>query len=84
MTMKTSVGSLRSKRFQSSYWANARTGAKKNDGGRGGEKRKWLPANPRFWKTPFDISQFGSFVNWQLAKIDEWTDYQICKIYFVL
>ena len=25
MTVKTSVGSLRSKRFQSSYWANVRT-----------------------------------------------------------
>ena len=41
MTVKTSVGSLRSKRFQSSYWANVRTGAKKKiEGGRGGEKRK--------------------------------------------
>ena len=41
MTVKTSVGSLRSKRFQSSYWANVRTGAKKKiEGERGGEKRK--------------------------------------------
>ena len=40
MTVKTSVGSLRSKRFQSSYWANVRTGAKKKiEGERGGEGR---------------------------------------------
>ena len=43
------IGSLRSKRFQSSYGAKVREGAKKKrvEGGGGGEKRKRLPANPR-------------------------------------
>ena len=40
MTVKTLVVSLGSKRFQSSYWAKVRAGAKKIEGGRGGEKRK--------------------------------------------
>ena len=42
------VNSLRSKRFQSSYCAKVRAGAKKKkvEGGGGGEKRKRLPANP--------------------------------------
>ena len=42
------IGSLRSKRFQSSYGAKVRAGAKKKrvEGGGGGEKRKRLPANP--------------------------------------
>ena len=46
-----------------------RAGAKKKkkEGGGGGEKRKRLP---RFWKTLLDISRFGSFVNWELVKID--------------
>ena len=47
------IGSLRSKRFQSSYGAKVRAGAKKKrvegvgggGGGGGGEKRKRLPAN---------------------------------------
>ena len=41
-------GSLRSKRFQSSYCAKVRAEAKKKkvEGGGGGEKRKRLPANP--------------------------------------
>ena len=45
------------------------------------EQKKWkgegegrrgnaCPQTPRFWKTPLDISRFGSFVNWQLVKID--------------
>ena len=40
--------SLRSKRFQSTYSAKVRAGAKKKkmEGGGGGEKRKRLPANP--------------------------------------
>ena len=39
--------SLRSKRFQLSYCAKVRAGAKtKMEGGRGGKKRKRLPANP--------------------------------------
>ena len=42
------IRSLRSKRFQSSYCAKVRAGAKKKkvEGGGGGEKRKRLPANP--------------------------------------
>ena len=42
------IGSLRSKRSQSSYGAKVRAGAKKKrvEGGGGGEKRKRLPANP--------------------------------------
>ena len=45
------IGSLRSKRFQSSYGAKVRAGAKKKErveggGAGGGEKRKRLPANP--------------------------------------
>ena len=63
MTVKTLVVSLGSKRFQSSYWTKVRAGAKKIEGGRGGGKRRRLPANPRFWKAPFDISRFGSSVN---------------------
>ena len=55
---KPSGSSLRSKRSKSSYCTNVRAGAKKKmEGGRGGEKRKRLPANPRFWKTPLDISR---------------------------
>ena len=43
--------SLRSKRFQSSYCAKVRAGAKKKvEGGGGGEKRKRLPANPTILK----------------------------------
>ena len=45
------------------------------------EQKKWkgegegrrgnaCPQTPRFWKTSLDISRFGSFVNWQLVKID--------------
>ena len=33
-------------------------------------RRNACPQTPRFWKTPLDISRFGSFVNWQLVKID--------------
>ena len=44
------IASLRSKRFQSSYSAKVRAGAKKKrvegGGGGGGEKRKRLSANP--------------------------------------
>ena len=45
---------------------------KQKNGWRGGEgeKRKRLPQAPQFWKTPLDISPFGSFVNWQLVKIE--------------
>ena len=41
-----SLISLHSKRFQSSYSAKVRVGAKKMEGGGGGDKRKRLPANP--------------------------------------
>ena len=61
--------SLRSKRFQSSYCTKVRTGAKKKKDGRGIEREggrgnaclqtRW------FWKTPLDISRFGSLENWQ-------------------
>ena len=46
--MDMEVVSLRSKRFQSSYSAKVRAGAKKKkmEGGGGGENRKRLPANP--------------------------------------
>ena len=38
-----------------------------------GRRGNACPQTPRFWKTPLDISRFGSFVNWQLVKIDnEW------------
>ena len=46
MTMTTSVGSLRSKRFQSSYWANARTGAKKNWRGKGRGEEEMIAGKP--------------------------------------
>ena len=65
--------SLRSKRFQSSYSAKVRAGAKKKKKWKGkGEGRRGnaCPQTPRFWKMPLDISRFGSFVNWQLVKID--------------
>ena len=58
--------SLLTKRFQSSYSAKVRAGAKKKKRGRGeGEGRRGnaCPQTPRFWKTPLDISRFGSFVN---------------------
>ena len=38
MTVKTLVGRLRSKRFQSSYWANVRAGVKNLKGE--GERRR--------------------------------------------
>ena len=40
------IDSLRSKRFQSSYSAKVEAGAKKMEGGGGGEKRKRLSGNP--------------------------------------
>ena len=56
--------SLRSKRFQSSYGAEVRAGAKKKWKGEGeGRRGNACPQTPRFWKTPLDISRFGSFVN---------------------
>ena len=62
-------GSLRSKRFQSSYCAKVRAEAKKRLKGEG-RRGNACPQTPRFWKTPLDISWFGSFVNWQLVKIE--------------
>ena len=56
--------SLRSMRFQSSYCAKVRVGAKKRLKGEGeGRRGNACPQTPRFWKTPLDISRFGSFVN---------------------
>ena len=66
---KKSYDSLRSKRFQSSYRAKVRAEAKKGLKGEG-RIRNACPQTPRFWKTPLDISRFGSFVNWQLVKIE--------------
>ena len=63
--------SLRSKRFQSSYCAKVRAEAKKRLKGEGeGRRGNACSQTPRFWKTPLDISRFGSFVNWQLVKIE--------------
>ena len=63
--------SLRSKRFQSSYCAKVRAEAKKWLKGEGeGRRGNACPQTPRFWKNSLDISRFGSFVNWQLVKID--------------
>ena len=63
--------SLRSKRFQSSYYAKVRAEAKKRLKGEGeGRRGNACPQTPRFWKTPLDISRFGSSVNWQLVKIE--------------
>ena len=64
--------SLRSKRFQSSYSRKLlRAEAKKRLKGDGeGRRGNACPQTPRFWKTPLDISRFGSFVNWQLVKIE--------------
>ena len=80
---------LRSKRFQSSYYAKVRAEAKKRLKGEGeGRRGNACPQTPRFWKTPLDISRFGSSVNWQLVIKKNITnrlplDYQICKITLV-
>ena len=56
--------SLRSKRFQSGYCAKVRAEAKKRLKWEGeGRRGNASPQTPRFWKTPLDISRFGSFVN---------------------
>ena len=63
--------SLRSKHFQSSHCVKVRAGAKnKVKGGWEGRRGNACPQTPRFWKTPLDTSQFGSFVNWELVKIE--------------
>ena len=50
--------SLRSKRFQSSYSAKVIAGAKKMEGGGGGEKRERLPASPTILENaPLDRAQ---------------------------
>ena len=64
MTVKTLVGSLRSKRFQSRFLTKSQSESKNKLGGGGeGEGRSGneMPANPRFWKTPFDSSRFGVY-----------------------
>ena len=56
--------SLRSKRFQSSYSSKVRAWAKKKWKWEGeGRRGNYCPQTPQFWKTPLDISRFGSFVN---------------------
>ena len=56
--------SLPSKHFQSSHCVKVRAGAKnKVKEGREGRRGNACPQTPRFWKTPFDTSLFGSFVN---------------------
>ena len=62
--------SLCSKRFQSSYCAKVRAEAKKKRWKGEGRRGNACPQTPLFWKTPLDISRFGSFVNWQLVKIE--------------
>ena len=63
-TQTTIFFSLRSKRFQSSYCAKNREETKKRLDGEGeGRRGNACPQTPRFWKTPLDISRFGSFVN---------------------
>ena len=58
-----SACSLPSKRFQSSYSANVRAGAKKKWKGVGeGRRGNACPETQRFWKTPLDISQFSSLI----------------------
>ena len=54
--------SLRSKRFQSSYCAKVRAGAKRD--GRGRREEEETLAHKTM---PLDISRFGSFVNWQIT-----------------
>ena len=43
---------------------------KKWKGGGEGRRGNACPQTPRFRKTPLDISRFGSFVYWQLIKIE--------------
>ena len=65
------LSSLRSKRFQSSYYARTlEREQKKMERGGEGEKRKRLPANPTILENALDFSPFISFVNSQLVKID--------------
>ena len=42
----------------------------KGEGEGEGRRGNACPQTPQFWKTPLDISRFGSFVNWQLVKIE--------------
>ena len=81
------IGSLRSKRFQSSYGAKFRAGAKKKrvEGGGGGEKRKRLPANltilenaPWYFKVRF-ICKLTVRQNRRITNRLP-LHYQICKI----
>ena len=53
-------------------WKYERKQKKKVEGGGEGEGRRGNAClqTPWFWKTPLDISRFGSFVNWQLVKIE--------------
>ena len=61
------VASVSNRVIARKVWAEA----KKRLKGEGEERRgNTCPQTPRFWKTPLDISRFGSFVNWQLVKIE--------------
>ena len=83
---KNNNNSLRSKRFQSSYWTKVRAEAKKKvEGGGGKEKRKRLPANPTILENaPL------YFTVWFICKLTARQNrnitnrlrlyYQICKI----
>ena len=51
-------GSLRSKRFQSSYCAKVGAKAKKKKNWKG-ERGYACPQTPRFWKTSLDISRLS-------------------------
>ena len=79
-------GSLRSKRFQSSYCAKVRAEAKKKvEGGGGGEKRKRLPANPTILENApwyFTVRFICKLTARQNRNITNRLplDYQICKI----
>ena len=57
--------SLRSKRFQSRYYIARKLEReqKKWKGEGEGRRGNACPQTPRFWKTPLDISRFGSFVS---------------------
>ena len=78
--------SLRSKRFQSSYCAKGRAEAKKRlKGGRGGEKRKRLPANHTILENSpwyFTVRFICKLTARQNRNITNRLplDYQICKI----
>ena len=79
------IASLRSKRFQSSYCAKVAARADlKWKGEEEGRRGNASPQTPWFWKTPLNISQFGSLfckLTIIIFKIEaSITDYQICPL----